>query len=145
MKYNSKTVWIFDGSRNYIPAQARVKEYSKKEAFFRGAKRSAKICGGAALLTIPLGVIEPFLYMIWGSVTIGTLVFLLGPLLHLKFSGETLALESIDTPCPKCKAPGPLKPFLTDALSKTFKLHCKSCGDTHSATTEKPDPNKISA
>src|SRR4051794_10704896 len=99
-KLEYKTVLVSDSSARQYPGRAAFKQWTPREAFVRGFRRSAKIVGVLFLVPLPLAFLEPFAFMAWGSLTLGALVLVLGPYLHLKYWGEVRSFFFVEAECP---------------------------------------------
>lgn len=126
-------VEIRSASGEAFPATARVETRSGRQAFFRAGKRSLRWVGGVALLCLPFAFLEPFLFMIWGSVVFGVLFLLVGPFLHLMLSDEKASFTFVEGKCPHCAWSGKLKPYLSTRFEAEFTVLCPECGQTSRA------------
>ena len=124
------SVQLIDTSGNKFDGQAATREWSSKEAFFRGLKRSSKRIGIILLAMIPLAFIEPFIFMSAGGTIMGLLVFVLGPYLHLRYWAEGISFFFVDSRCPYCPFTGKLTPYLSKAFTERFVVLCPGCGET---------------
>lgn len=123
-------VQILNSAREPSPGTATIITRSSKEAFWAGGKRSAKLVAILVVAMLPFGFMEPFLFMIWGSIALVVLIFGLGPFLHLIFWGERTSFTEVQGSCPYCKDPGPLKPYLDTRFEKEVTVLCGQCGQT---------------
>jgi hypothetical protein len=123
-------VTVLAPSGEELPGWAEVSELSEKQAFWRGGRRSAKLIGVIMLAVLPFGVMEPFLFMIWGSIVFLALVLFVGPFMHLIFASETRSFAHVEAACPHCRAAGPLKPYVSTRFSEDFTALCPACGQT---------------
>ncbi|MGE0615841.1 MAG: hypothetical protein AB7P04_09380 [Bacteriovoracia bacterium] len=122
---------VFDSSMNGTPGVATVQEWNSTQAFVRGFKRSARIVIMIFVIMLPLAVIEPFLFMIWGSAISALLIFIVGPFLHMKYWSERATFLHVESSCPYCKVEGRLTPFLSTAFVREgFTALCPACGQT---------------
>ncbi|MEO7162979.1 MAG: hypothetical protein ABI041_08670, partial [Bdellovibrionia bacterium] len=115
-----KSVMILDSSLRPYVGRAAFKEWTPREAFMRGFRRSAKIIAILFILPLPLAFMEPFAFMAWGSLTLGGLILVLGPYLHLKYWGESRSFFFVDGECPHCHASGRLNPYISTAFLEEF-------------------------
>jgi hypothetical protein len=127
-----RAVIVLDNSLREYPGRAAFKQWTPREAFIRGFRRSAKIVGVLFLLPLPLAFLEPFAFMAWGSLTLGGLVLVLGPYLHLKYWGEARSFFFVQAECPQCHCNGELAPYLSTAFLEEFTVLCPSCGQSSS-------------
>jgi len=107
-----------------------IRHRSSREAFLYGGRKSLTITGLALLALLPFGLLEPFLFLIWGSVAIAILVLLVGPFLHLKYWKDRITFDYADAECPHCKKNVRLGPFVSNRLQKRIILLCRECGQT---------------
>jgi hypothetical protein len=127
-----KTVIVLDSSLRQYVGKAAFKQWTPREAFMRGFRRSAKIVGILFILPLPLAFMEPFAFMAWGTLTLGGLVLILGPYLHLKYWGETRSFFFVESECPHCHMNGKLNPYISTAFLEEFTVLCSSCGQSSS-------------
>jgi len=129
-KVSSVPVTVMNQYGESTPGTAQVTVLSTQQAFWKGAKRSAKLIGIVAMILLCFAFLEPFLFMVWGSVALVFLVLFLGPYLHLRFASETKSFEFVKAKCPHCASKEPLKPYLSTRFDSEFKVICPSCGQT---------------
>ena len=125
----NKLKFTYHSTKN-APLTVNATELNAREAFFRGAKKAFKIVFIIFLGSLPLGFIEPFLYLFWGSTLLGILVFVVGPLLHFKYANERISFQSATGKCPTCQKKTSLKPFMSTQLRDEITVLCPLCGDT---------------
>ncbi len=130
LEYKAVTVW--DSSLRQYPGRAAFKQWTPREAFLRGFRRSVKIIGVLFLVPLPFAFLEPFAFMVWGSLALGGLLLVLGPYLHLKYWGETCSFFFVEAECPHCHRNGELAPYLSTAFLEEFTVLCPSCGQSSS-------------
>ena len=130
MKLRDVSITFLGKDGNPIAGVAHVTELSRQQAFWKGAKRSARIVGIVMGVLLPFAFMEPFLFLIWGSITFLVLVFLVGPYLHLQFATETSSFSTIHAACPHCGTEGELTPYLSTRFEKEFTVLCPTCGQT---------------
>lgn len=126
----TQSVEILDQSGATTPGIAYLIVRSRRVAFWKGAKRAAKIIGTIFLVALPFGFLEPFFFMVWGTALLAFLVLIAGPYLHLKFADETHSFKSVQGRCPHCKSDAALQPYLSTRLHAEFTVLCPSCGQT---------------
>jgi len=131
-----KKTEVYLYGKNPTPEKGIVtyKHWSKKERFFRGFKLSSKISLLLILVVLPFAIMEPFLFMIWGSIVFFVIIGLLGPLMHLLFFSEEVTFFSVKAKCPYCNNPSELGPYLNRKFLKEFTVLCSSCGEVVRAT-----------
>jgi len=127
-----KAVWVLDSSLREYPGQAAFKQWTPREAFFRGFRRSARIVALLFIVPLPFAFLEPFAFMVWGSLALGGLLLVLGPYLHLKYWGETRSFFFVEAECPHCHASGKLKPYVSTSFLEEFTVLCPLCGQSSS-------------
>ena len=127
-----KSVYVLDSSLRQYPGIAAFKQWTAREAFVRGFRRSAKIVAILFVVPLPLAFLEPFAFMAWGSLALGGLVLVLGPYLHLKYWGETRSFFFVEAECPYCHTIGKLNPYVSTAFLERFTVLCSSCGQSSS-------------
>jgi len=112
---------------------ARVMTHTPRAAFWIGAKKSARLVGILFLAMLPFGFLEPFLFLIWGTIATLFLVLVAGPVLHMHYSNETSTFTRVDAQCltstPPCSGKS-LHPFLSKRFDREFKVLCPTCGQT---------------
>jgi hypothetical protein len=126
----SVSVVLIDQSGIEAPGVATVLYLTPRQAFWNGAKRSAKYIGILFLCALPLGILEPFLFMAWGSGLLFILIVLVGPRLHMKFANETSSFTEVQAECSYCHSRAPLKPYLSTQFKSEFTVLCSACGQT---------------
>jgi hypothetical protein len=127
-----KSVLVLDSSLNQYPGRAAFKQWTAREAFVRGFRRSARTIGVLLLIPLPFAFLEPFAFMVWGSLTIGALLLIVGPYLHLKYWGETSSFFFVEAECPHCHQSVKLTPYLSTAFVEDFSVLCPACGQSFS-------------
>lgn len=110
--------------------QALITRWSSREAFWRGFIRALKIVAILIGITLPLLFLEPFLFLIWGTVVIGMNLMFVGPYLHLKYWNERISFSLVEATCPHCQNSKTLKPYLSTEFKPNFVGLCPSCGQT---------------
>lgn len=123
-------VFVLDSSGKKHSGKAAIKRWDQKSAFWRGFKKSAKIVGVIILLALPFGFLEPFAFMVWGSILIGLTLLVLGPFLHMRFWAESVSFFYVEATCPYCQTKGKLNPYLSTAYTDEFTILCPHCGET---------------
>jgi len=103
---------------------------TSREAFFSGGLQAFKIVGVVFLCLLPLAIMEPFLFLIWGTAVAGVLILIVGPILHLKYWSETQTFDYCDALCPNCNVPTRLKSYVSRRLTDEITLLCPECGQT---------------
>ncbi len=131
--FTTRKVLILGSSGEVYPGTARVQTWTAGKRFWRGLKRSARIVGACLLVILPFAVIEPFAFLLWGSVVLGFLFLFLGPFLHLKYWCETTSFEHVESHCPSCKTSQLLRPYVSTAFEPEFTVLCPACGQTAKA------------
>lgn len=129
-RLTSVPVFILDSSLKKHKARAAVKKWTPREAFWRGFRQSAKIVGILVLLPLPFAFLEPFAFMVWGSLALLVSLIVIGPVLHLKFWSETESFFHVEGECPSCHVKTKLKPYLSKAFTPEFTAICPDCGQT---------------
>jgi hypothetical protein len=127
-----KSVFVLDSSLRQFPGLAAYRQWTPREAFLRGFRRSAKIVGVLFLVPLPFAFLDPFAFLVWGTLTLGVLVLVLGPYLHLKYWGETSSFFFVEAECPHCHMNGKLTPFMSTAFLEEFTVLCPLCGQSSS-------------
>ena len=127
-----KSVTLFDSSRRPFPGRVAFKIWTSAESFKRGFKRSLKIVSILFVLPLPFALLEPFAFIVWGSITLAFIVFVLGPYFHLKYWNEKQTFFYVQAECPSCHQTGQLMPYLSTALAQEFTVLCSGCGQTSS-------------
>lgn len=108
-----------------------MEERTRGAAFWHGGKRAAKIIGIVMLALLPFGFLEPFLFLVWGSVALVILIGFVGPYLHLTYASETRSFTGVRGECPSCRSTKePLKPYLSTRFEAEFTVICPACGQT---------------
>jgi len=130
---------VFGDSPEPHAAFMSVRHWPRGERMRRGFRLSFKILFPIMLALIPLGVLEPFAFMIWGSIAYGIILFIAGPMLFAKYYGEEYSFFAVETPCPRCQAPGPLRPYVSTRLEPEVTVLCGACGQTSKARPEIAD------
>ena len=123
-------VMVISPSGAEIPGTAEVEIIAPQQAFWKGARRSGKLIALGALIVLPFGFLEPFLFMLWGSGVFLILLLIIGPYLHLRFASETASFAFVKAACPHCQSLEPLKPYLSTRFVSSFTVICSSCGQT---------------
>lgn len=126
-------VIVKDSSNCTYPGRAAIKEWTSKEAFLRGFQISAKVTGTLLAITLPFAFLEPFAFMVFGSVAIGSILLILGPFLHMKYWAEPVSFFYVESECPYCHAQCKLTPYVNTAFTSTFTVLCPKCGQTAQA------------
>ena len=121
-----------------FPGTAETLRRTPREAFFWAGRRSFKLVGFGLLAMLPFGFIEPFMFMVWGSLAIVLLFLVVGPFLHIHLAGETRSFTEIRAACPLCQSPGPLKPYLSTRFAEKFTVLCPACGQTSQVVAPTP-------
>lgn len=123
-------VRILSPSREtWTPGKAAVKRWTPFESFARGFRKAAKLAFILLVLPLPLAFVEPFLFMIWGSVLGLLLIAVVGPVLHFLYSAESESFFYVDGACAHCAKEGRLTPFVsTSYKSEGFVVLCAACG-----------------
>jgi hypothetical protein len=127
---NKVPVTILDRQGNEFSGIADITIWNTKQAFWVGAKKSLRIIVTIGAIALPFAFLEPFLFLVWGSVLVMFLVLFLGPFLHMYFASEKISFNEILGECPYCNYHGPLKPYLSTRLESEFTVLCSSCGET---------------
>ena len=122
-------VTVRDQKGQISTGSVEVHQLSSKEAFVRGARRSGRIIGIVALVLLPLAVLEPFLFMLWGGGAGLILLLGVGPYLHFHYWTETASFERVEAPCPSCQSRGGLRPYVSTKVEPVFSALCASCGE----------------
>ncbi len=130
MQKSRVRISIRDQYGNVRFGTAEVTSLSGRDAFWNGGRRAAKWIGSILLVALPFGFLEPFLFMIWGSLLLLFLFVVVGPFLHLKFSDERQSFTFVSVPCPYCESNQPLTPYLSSRFDRQFTALCPSCGQT---------------
>lgn len=133
-----ENVEILSSSGEVLPGRAAFRRWTSKEAFWRGFRRSGKVVGILVLLPLPFAFLEPFAFMVWGSIAILAAFAVVGPYLHMKFWGESTSFFYVEGQCPYCQIEGRLKPYLSTHYQEKFTVLCKSCGQTSSVRRISP-------
>lgn len=126
-------VIVLDNSGLKYPGMAAIKVWTPQEAFCRGFKKSLKIVRVLLLLPLPFVFLEPFAFMIWGSLSLAGAFFLAGPFLHVYYWSESTSFFFVDAECPYCHTVGKLQPFIGTAFNETFTVLCPECGQSSQA------------
>jgi hypothetical protein len=124
------SVLVVDSSGDQQAGRAAVKRWTPKESFLRGFRKAAKIVSVLIAGCLPFAFLEPFAFMVWGSLVIGGLVLVLGPFLHLKYGSEAESFFYVEAKCPHCQVEGKLNPYVSTAFASRFTLLCPACGQT---------------
>jgi hypothetical protein len=121
---------VLDGSGEPYPAMAAIRRWTSRQAFWRGFRRALRIVGTVFLCILPLAVLEPFLFMLWGGG--GTLILLgiVGPYFHMKYWDERESFFFVEGECPSCHVRGQLTPYVSTAYTEEFTVLCPGCGQT---------------
>ena len=130
MESEFRTGTLSGNSLESFPARIAIQRWTGKERLKRGFKRSFKILFPILIGLFPFGFLEPFLFMIWGSIAVGLILFLAGPLLFSKYFSEKSSFEYVEGECPYCHAQEKLQPYLETALEEQFTVICSKCGQT---------------
>lgn len=130
-----RKVQILSSSGDKYEGTAAVHIWTPTEAFWRGLRKSGRIVGIILLCILPFALMEPFAFMLWGSVSIGILVLIVGPVLHLKYWNESTSFEYVTGTCPGCRQSGKLYPYIHAAFEAQFTVLCKECGQTYQAVS----------
>lgn len=125
-----RSVRVLDSSAIEYPGKAAIREWTLKEAFWRGFRKAAKIASILIGITLPFAFLEPFAFMVWGSVTVVSVLLFVGPFLHMKFWAESVTFFYVESECPYCHKFEKLKPYVSTAYQETFAVLCPSCGVT---------------
>ncbi|MCC7440523.1 MAG: hypothetical protein IT285_02755 [Bdellovibrionales bacterium] len=125
--------------------EAIVRNWTAAEAFWRGGKKGLSLIGVVALIALPFAMVEPFLFMIWGSLLFGALFLLVGPLIHATYFGERRSLVGILGNCPECGRRDTLQPFLKTAWAHSMNVICASCGCTITLESAAPEATEKSS
>ena len=138
----SKPVTVFDSARNPYPGQAGVKVWTPQEAFKKGFLKAAKVVGILIILPLPLGFLDPFAFMVWGTIVFLSLILFVGPYLHLHYWKESASFFYVQGTCPYCHQEVKLEPYVDTAFRSTFTVICPACGQTSSVQSDelKPGP-----
>lgn len=129
-----KPVRIFADPERFVDGTAWVNDWSKGERIRRGVAVSARKILPIMALPLPLALLEPFLFLIWGSVFYALLVTLAGPFLFAKYWAEESSFTRVDAPCPHCSGSGPLVPYVHTEYAPEFTVLCRECGQTSRAS-----------
>lgn len=127
-------VRIWDSSGVFFEGRAAFRKWTSAESFWRGFRKSAKIVLISIGVMLPFGFLDPFAFLIWGSLGIGAALLILGPFLHLKYWGEAVSFFFVESECPYCHTQGRLEPYISTSFEKTFTVICKTCGQTARGT-----------
>lgn len=126
-------VWVLEPSGTRIPGVAQVRTRSSNQAFWWGGKKALKIIGSVFACFLPLAFLEPFLFMVWGSIVLSILVLIVGPILHYRYLNETTSFEFVQAECPHCRQSTQLKPYVSTRIMERFTVLCPECGQTSGA------------
>ncbi len=127
---------VFGDSPEPRDSTMSVRHWQPSERVRRGFRLSFKILFPLMLALLPFGVLEPFAFMIWGSIAYGIILFIAGPMLFAKYYGEEYSFFAVESPCPRCQAPGPLRPYVSTRLEPEVTALCGACGQTCKARPE---------
>ena len=130
-----ESVFVLDSSGKKHPGLAAIKKWTSKEAFNRGFKKSAKIVGTLIAITLPFAFMEPFAFMVWGSIALGITLLFVGPFLHMTYWNEPVSFFYVETSCPYCKQKVKLTSYVSTAFADEFTALCPNCGQTSRVIT----------
>lgn len=131
-----QAVALVDSAGVRTSGRAAIKKWTPKESFWRGFKRAARIVAILIGACLPFAFLEPFAFMVWGSVAIGTVVLIIGPILHLKYWQETESFFYVEAECPQCHQQGKLNPYVSTSFAQSFTVLCSACGQTSRCSVE---------
>src|SRR4051812_11922472 len=86
-----------------VPGRAVIRRWTRPERVRRGFRLSARLLLPIMGLLLPLGFLEPFLFLIWGSVVYAAILLIAGPLLFAKYSAEEVSFFHVEAACPHCR------------------------------------------
>ncbi len=135
------TVTVIDQYKKNTYGIAEILIRSSDQSFWTGGKRAAKWVGIAILAALPFGLLEPFLFMLWGSLLFFVLLFIVGPYLHVRFADERVSFISVRSHCPHCQSEKPLEPYISSKFGREFKVICPDCGQTTRVIYTDKDPH----
>ncbi|HTL11940.1 MAG TPA: hypothetical protein VL588_05610 [Bdellovibrionota bacterium] len=133
---HSERACVRGNSDRVESVEAVVRRWTAAQAFGRGGKIGLRTLGIAALLVLPLAMIEPFFFLVWGSVVFGILFLIVGPYLHLKYWGERASLVGVKGRCPECGEADQLQPFVRTEWSPPMTVLCSACGQSLTLESE---------
>lgn len=128
-----KSVIVLDSSAKSYPGRVAIRSWTSGEAFWRGFKRSAKIVGVLVGIPLPFAFLEPFAFMVWGSVVIASAVLFVGPFLHMTYWEESVSFFFVESECPYCHKYDRMTPYVSTAFKEEFVILCPNCGQTATA------------
>jgi hypothetical protein len=128
-----REVQLLGSGEESVRGRAAVKAWTHKERTLRGFRISAKMLSPIVLFMLPFAFLEPFLFMIWGSIAMAIVFLVAGPVLFGKYRAEEVSFFYVDGPCPHCHKGGRLSPFLHTEYREEFKVLCPDCGQTVTA------------
>ncbi|MGZ3698741.1 MAG: hypothetical protein ACXWPM_09270 [Bdellovibrionota bacterium] len=117
------------GSESFA-GKVAYRKWERTDRIRRGFRQSARILLPIMLGALPLAVLEPFFFMVWGSVFYGAMIAIAGPILFARYWGEEATFYFVEGQCPYCRAAGRLSPFMNTAFGAEIKILCPKCGET---------------
>lgn len=123
-------VKVYGPAGEDYPGVAIVERRSEMEAFRRGGRKSLKIIGIIFGASLPFAFLDPFFFLLWGSILASVLLVIVGPYLHYRFADEVESFREVKAECPSCHATKKLEPYVSSKFEREFTVICATCGQT---------------